>query len=74
LTNPGVYESPSEVNRSKFTGREAFNEKYAKFKSYEMGMQISFNMDTKISQKRIIWRASKAFGRNNPGIIKENRK
>jgi hypothetical protein len=36
------------VNRSKFTEREAFDEKHAKFKSYEVGMQISFNLDTEI--------------------------
>jgi iron complex outermembrane receptor protein len=33
-TNPGIYESPSVVNRSKFTEREAFNEIRAEFKSY----------------------------------------
>jgi hypothetical protein len=66
LTITGIYESPSKVNRSKFTEREAFNEKYTEFKSYEVGMQISFNLDTKISQKGIIRRASEAFRRSDP--------
>jgi len=66
LTITGIYESPSDVNRSKFTEREAINEKYTEFKSYEVGMQISSNMDTKISQKGFVWRTSEAFRRSDP--------
>jgi hypothetical protein len=74
LTITGIYESPSNVNRSKFTEREAFNEKYAEFKPYEVGMQISFNMDTKISQKGFIWRASETFRRSDPRNGTQKRK
>jgi hypothetical protein len=66
LTITGIYESSSDVNRSKFTEREAFHEKYTEFKSYEVGMQMSFNLDTKISQKGFVWRASETFRRSDP--------
>jgi hypothetical protein len=66
LTITGIYESPSNVNRSKFTEREAFDEKYTKFKSYEVGMQISFNMDAEISQKGFVRGASETSRRSDP--------
>jgi hypothetical protein len=42
------------VNRSKFRDQEAFIGQQAKFKSYEMGMQVPFGMDSQVSEKRAI--------------------
>jgi len=76
LTFPGLYESPSNVNRSKFTEREAFMSNaqslsHTKSKPYEVGMQISSHMDTEIPQERAIWGSQEVFRRSVEGASAE---
>ena len=71
LTFPGLYESPSNVNRSKFTEREAFMSNTQSPKPYEVGMQISSHMDTEIPQKGAIWGSEEVFGRSVTGVSSE---
>jgi hypothetical protein len=52
------------VNRSKFTAQEASDGTCAEFKSYEVEMQVSRGMDTKVSQEVIICGVEKVFGIN----------
>jgi hypothetical protein len=52
------------VNRSKFTAQEAINGICAEFKSYEVGMQVSCGMDTKVSQEVIVCGIEEVFGIN----------
>ena len=42
------------MNRSKFRDQGAFIGQQAKFKSYEMGIQVPFGMDSQGSEKRAI--------------------
>jgi hypothetical protein len=49
------------VNRSKFTGKEVSVEPQAEFKSYIMGMQVSYCMDTEVQEKDDIRRVAEAF-------------
>jgi hypothetical protein len=39
------------VNRSKFAGKEASIERQSEFKPYDVGMQVSCDMDTKMPKK-----------------------
>jgi hypothetical protein len=39
------------VNRSKITAKETFNEQQQKTKPYNLGLQVSSGMDSKISKK-----------------------
>ena len=50
------------MNRSKFRSQEAFNGRQAEFKPYEMGMQVSFGLDSKVPEKRALWGAAKYLG------------
>ena len=43
------------MNRSKFRDQEAFRGQQAEFKSYQMGMQVAFGLDSQISEKKGIW-------------------
>ena len=62
MTFPGIDKAikirkpPRGVNRSKFKNQEAFRGGQAEFKPYIVGMQVSFGMDSQISEKRIIKR------------------
>ena len=42
------------MNRSKFRDQEAFRGQQAEFKSYQMGMQVPFGMDSQVSEKGAI--------------------
>ena len=50
------------MNRSKFTAQEAIDGTYKKFKSYVVRMQVSFGLDTEISEKELIWAVAQLFG------------
>jgi hypothetical protein len=61
LTFPGIDKAikmrkPPRVNRSKFKDQEAFGGRQTEFKPYKVGMQVSFGMDSQISEERVIYR------------------
>jgi PAS domain S-box-containing protein len=64
LTVPGICESLPSVNRSRrgVPDREAFNGRRTEFKPYGLELQVSRRMDTEVSQKGGLRRATKAFG------------
>jgi hypothetical protein len=68
LTVPGVNESLQPVNRSKFTGEEAFGERCKKLKSYSMGLQVSSGLDSEVQEKGSVWPDTESFGYGISGI------
>ena len=64
LTIPGIQESLSAVNRSKFTAEEANSGRCKEFKPYKVGMQVSRGMDTEVSEEDIVCGIAEAFGFN----------
>jgi len=61
-----IWKAPHKVNRSKFTEREASNEQHTEFKSYEVGMQISFWSGSHIFEKSFgSWHTQKQLSAKN---------
>jgi putative transposase len=50
------------VNRSKITEKETFDEQLQKIKPYDMGMQVSSDLDSEISEKGTIRSLRKYLG------------
>jgi hypothetical protein len=67
LTIPGIQESLLTVNRSKFTAQEANSGRCTELKPYEMGMQVSCDMDTEVSEEDIVRGVTEIFGFNVQG-------
>ena len=55
------------MNRSKFTEQEANCGRCTELKPYEMGMQVSCGVDTKVSEEDIVRGIAKVFGFNVQG-------
>ena len=51
MTVPGVNESLPSVNRSKFSGKEAFDEPHPKPMSFGLGLQVSRCLDPQVSSQ-----------------------
>ena len=61
LTITGIYESLQNVNLSLLTNKEAFDELWLKFKSYDTWLQVSSDLDSQRPEKIIIQRPEKTF-------------
>jgi len=61
LTFAGIYESLQNVNRSLLTDKEAFDESLSKFKSYSMGLQVSSELDSEISEGQTLMKRFALF-------------
>lgn len=53
--NSGISESLPKVNRSELTKEEAFNERESEFKSYDIGLQVPFGLDSKVPRGSTLW-------------------
>ena len=51
---------PSEPRKAHL--QEAFNERQQEFKSHDMGLQVSFGLDSEISEKGSLWEPEEAYG------------
>ena len=62
----GNIRKASDCEPLKVTQKEAWNGTLRKFKSYQMGMQVSCGLDSEMPEESSIWTASKGFGTNSP--------
>jgi len=60
--NSGKIRKPHRSEPLKAHLKEAFNERQEKFKSHNMGLQVSFGLDSEISEKGSLWQFEETYG------------
>ncbi len=64
LTVPGIFENLPIVNRAKLTEREVLDEQHTESKTYPLGLQVSFGVDSEMSEESVVWSVAQVSGRS----------